>query len=373
MDTESGETGGEEDEMPSAAAKKKPAKKKSTKITLTEKTIPKVVKLIAVGVKEPPEIKYAAKFVEKSRGTMKLIADLDSAIEHYKSGDDRYVHLANICKIIPTLYRRFGSDVNHTKLTMAKQWLESRGHKVDNDEFIKIQLDGLFKNFPKATYCHKENIITVETDDCFAKGVCFGPFRIKLWLNTGHLRLRALEPNSPPGLSREVVHPHMDRNDGDICLGRGRDAFYKAVKENRFCDALLIVRSVLNEYGSSNPYYSLDLWKKAASHICVTCGAESATLTCRGCRKAICEEHCFRCSRCGSVVCADHVNSCRDCDEPLCGPCRRNDKTCGHCGKSTDSDWMERVEEYKKIVVKPTKHKRKPKPDKERLGGGFLK
>jgi hypothetical protein len=360
-------------------AKKKPVKKKAVSmrdIEITDDTIAEVAGRLAKRMKEPRDIKAAVRWVERNGSIMTRIKDLADAIEHYKSdSDDKYKYLMNICELVPRVYRDTGS-INHSELTHAREFLKSADMNIDREDMLRMQLTGLLKNFRKAVYSPKDNKINVETEDCFAKNICFGPFRIGYWVDTGHLRLNALEPNEP---HKGMVHPHVDRDGGDICLGNGRNAFQKSVRDFRICDALLIVRGVLNEYGG-NPHHDIGNWKETQRSSCVTCGRDSGTgfHTCRGCRKLVCTEHAFQCSRCGSITCHEHIRKCRDCGNAICGPCRREEKVCGHCKKKLRQDvkWQEKVEKCKEIVPKVkegARVKKQPKSDKERLGGGFIK
>jgi len=365
----------EESEM-SVATKKKAKKKKAKKsvnFVVTEENIPQVVEAILEKVREPRELKAAVKFIEKNEAATRHIEELAAAIQHFKNKDeDKYTHLANVCRLIPAVFRDTNS-IKHDELHRARKWIEENSVVMGKSDLITMQLMGTVKNFRKVQYRGRDNKIIAETDDCFAKGICFGPFHIHLWLDSGHLRLNALEPNIPPEQSKYMVHPHIDRDGGDICLGAGRDSFHRAARESRICDALLIVRGVLNEYGR-NPYHDLGYWKKSAE-ACITCGSGEVMHKCRGCRQPLCKDHSFTCSGCGSTVCADHVRKCRDCDRPLCGPCRRNDKVCGRCDDTTyNPTWMKEVEKFKEIVVPVGKARKKPtSTESERLGGGFLK
>ena len=355
-------------------AKKKKAKKKAVPkdTPLIEENIEKIADLIANRIKEPRELKGAMRWADGSGPAMKRMVSLVKAIEHYRGEEEeRYKHLQNICKLIPQVYRDTG-NINHGELTMAGRFLRDMdkvGEKIDT---VRMQLLGIVKNFRKATYSPRENRLIVETEDCYAKDICFGPFKIDCWIDTGHLRLTALEPNEP---KTRMVHPHVDHQGGNICLGNGGDAFAKAVREFRICDALLIARGVLNNY-ASNPFHRISEWTQRMDG-CVTCGRNNDGMrNCRGCRKVICREHAFVCVRCGSYMCHEHVKKCRDCGNPVCGPCRRDYKTCGQCSpqsKKGKPKWVGQVDKFKKIrrkIVAPTN---KPeKSDKERLGGGFL-
>lgn len=388
----------EESDMPATARRivKKKAKKKAKKSEenikiVDDKSIEKVAEIIVKRFKIHRDVQMTIDWIKDATDTFGRVVALAEAYRCYNEADDeadRTKHLIEICALTPRVCRDT-NNVSHSRLSFAAETLKRAGVVTDREGMIKMQLHGIAKNFPKAEFHTKDGKLVVETDDCWAKGICFGPFKINLWVDTGHLRIKALKPVFGRDGTRKVeswVHPHINdgRGDGgDICLGGGDSHYKKAVIEKRFCDGLMVVRGVLNEYGG-NPFHNIEAWKwaKTGGEGCVTCGgSDNIEEVCRGCRRPVCKEHAFKCARCGSVVCHDHAQKCRDCNNLLCGPCRRHAKTCGICeGESAASKagkkpvWMEKAEAFKEMAQKRTTEngKKKGVSDRVRLGGGFL-
>jgi len=356
-------------------------------LLITEKNLDTVLPKIKVmygGIPYMRELKsWHQSYGKDARKLGEALAAAVMSLEEAGWGNDNprcAEDITTLCDTMPQMFR-VCDRMNHGMLTEIKK--KVRMIKPKDENATRFQVLGLIKNFRKAWYIDKDNAIAVETDDCIAKDVNFGPFLITYWLDSGHLRLKALRPNVPQGRGPHVVHPHVDRQNGDICLGNGSNAFGSASRDGRFCDALLVVRAVLNEYGG-NPFHNIDNWKRSEVEklVCVVCGS-NASSRCRGCQTLMCATHTFKCTRCGASVCHDHVQRCRDCNNVLCGPCRREEKTCGVChGKSAavkrgeKPSWSLKAAEYKGIVAKAARKaapkKATVKTESARLGGGFL-
>jgi hypothetical protein len=347
------------------------------KIAITAETIDTACEKLLVRYRKSdvdPTARIAQWIKSAPRKTMVTdLMGLAQAIEAIKNPDtakpDMIKSMLLVCSAVPRVYAHADS-VFHGELEKYERALKTMSG--GDRDFVKMQLTGMLKNFHNVEYIMEDNCFTVDTEDCIAKGINFGPFRVTTWVDTGHLRMKAIKPNIPPG-TRNCVHPHIDQDGGTLCLGDGANSFFKAIQEKRICDALLIVRGVLNQY-SGNPYHHIEEWKKPNE--CIVCGGRGE-VTCIGCRKPTCREHSFTCVRCGSSICFEHVKKCRDCDAPICGPCRRMDKTCGRCGsRHSDEHWSKRVEEHREAIAKRGGTTESPKKanisDAERLGGGFL-
>jgi len=209
------------------------------------------------------------------------------------------------------------------------------------------EIEGVLNQFCMVSY--EDGTLTVVTkEDIIVHDVNFGQFRIELHIPGSSLNVTAINPNW--GLERRrASHPHIDNDGGGICLGAGVNAFDKAIRDGRICDALLVVQGVLNEYGDENPYHPIEAWTEKECYLCQEDGARYSHRCAQDSElKYICDDHAIFCSHCGRVACAYCVAQCSECGEPLCGICAALE-LCEHKSDPRNREWVRRgVEDAKK-------------------------
>ena len=205
-----------------------------------------------------------------------------------------------------------------------------------------------------------EATLSVFTDPIVLENIYLGDFEIRLHYDAlAHLReaeafrIIALNPHCPAG-NDLVTHPHV--SDEHLCMGDATAAIHCALSSGRLCDALLLVKSVLETYNSSSPYVPLNKWSGDPCYDCGEhmdeedgyycencqhdfCGGCVETFDC--CDRSYCHSCKITCSDCEEHCCPRCSHACSDCGEKVCGNCL---KTCEQCGNICCTECLK--EEY---------------------------
>jgi ferredoxin len=216
----------------------------------------------------------------------------------------------------------------------------ANGAQPSPRETAKREIEGVLQFFEHVRFTGR-TLYACTKEDAILEGVNFGKFAIAMSIPEGSLVVRAIDPNWPEKRARS--HPHLEHDHGGICLGVGGDAYQKALTEGRICDALLIIRSVLNTYGDENPYQDIDEWRQQRCDVCSEEGAHYRHRFCGGDRR-ICKDHAVYCSNCGIVLCFACVMECDECGAALCVACAERGK-CEHKEDIRNRNWQRRIED----------------------------
>ena len=208
--------------------------------------------------------------------------------------------------------------------------------------FILPELDGLDVEFGEWQFDRPSGLLSVVTEPIVLRNVVLGPFRIELELRDlgngrGPLPLRviALEPNPATGDER-ITHPHVSND--QLCTGEATMPIRNALEQGRLCDALVLVRSVLNNYNPESPYVELESWDGVP---CADCGDrihDDEQAVCDRCEETYCTDCIGRCRVCDADHCHGCLQHCRSCDDPACPTCL---KRCGACERRVCSACLE--------------------------------
>jgi hypothetical protein len=224
---------------------------------------------------------------------------------------------------------------------------------------ILSDLEALSEEFPEVRWDLREKTLSVVTEPIELKEIELGRFEILLeYRNLGltrPYRVIALDPHPAAGES-STTHPHV--RDEDLCEGDGRGPIQKALRQGRFSDFFVLIRSVLTTYNKDSAYVPLSRWEGTACPDCGSVVSDDDTVSCEECHSEGCVEcstSCSRCYRCLCAGCQDRCATCSDtfcrgclvscpgCSDDYCASCLENGR-CEDC-QETDADDEEEADE----------------------------
>lgn len=203
------------------------------------------------------------------------------------------------------------------------------------------ELRAAAREFGNLTASWTDQWVEVVTEPITLEDVPFGRFALRIrWIDSRFsLRVEALDPNECP-VKQQVYHPHVYKD--AICLGDAEEAFDLAMWEGRVCDALLLARGVLLEYGDDNPHATLEDWAGESSDPCSSCGIwidEDEGSVCCQCDVAVLCDDCKRhCDACNEVLCSNCSMPCEDCNGYCCPVCLNRNDVCSSCQEEQDEE-----------------------------------
>lgn len=201
-----------------------------------------------------------------------------------------------------------------------------------------------------------ESTLSVFTDSIELEDIYLGDFEIRLHLDAlAHLResdafrVIALNPQCAAG-NDLVTHPHV--SDETLCMGDATVPIRKALSSGRLCDALLLVKSVLETYNPASPYVALNQWEGYPCNNCNDHMVEDDSCYCDYCEHDYCSD-CFescnvcqtgrcqdcmsRCSTCEETICHSCLAVCEECSDDCCKDCLKNE-LCPTCKEERDNE-----------------------------------
>ncbi len=175
--------------------------------------------------------------------------------------------------------------------------------------------------------------LSVVTEPVELEDTELGRFRICLLLDEfagrddrDPIRVIALDPR-PAARDGAVTHPHVS---GEcLCAGDASVALRTALGDGRFCDAFLLIRSVLLNYNAQSAYVALDNWDGRPCGDCGYVMDMDDCCWCEACENEYCEECFGYCHSCDLSRCRSCVTTCEGCHEPACDGCLIPCRTCG--------------------------------------------
>ena len=219
------------------------------------------------------------------------------------------------------------------------------------EDLVQIQ-----QEFGRLEINRTEATLSVFTDAIVLEEIYLGDFEIRLnWTalscrsDSNALQVIALDPHPAAG-NESVTHPHV--SDDAVCLGDAAATVQNALTSGRLCDALLLVKSVLETYNPSSPYVALSKWSGTPCQDCGVSMDEEDGYYCEQCQHDFCSEcvetfdccdmsYChsckITCSDCEESCCPRCSYACSDCGEKVCGNCL---KTCEACGNTCCTECM---------------------------------
>jgi hypothetical protein len=224
-------------------------------------------------------------------------------------------------------------ELTRSQLQRCLDVLSERKPRHPSIRNVYEELRQAQEEFGAFTYDRTGRALSVQTDPITLEGVELGPFEVRLPLENltegdveAAVRVIALDPNPAAG-NEAVTHPHV--SDGRLCAGEAAAPLRAALAAGRLCDALLLVRSVLETYNPESPYVSLENWDGRA---CYDCGYTSnEPFWCECCEHDYCDECISFCRSCDTTLCRQCLDSCTRCDEPTCESCLE------HCSRCRDT------------------------------------
>ncbi len=195
-------------------------------------------------------------------------------------------------------------------------------------------LKAIEREFGGLHYDQDDDEMVVISEDIIFDNVNLGSFEIRIPINLISSRptIVACDPNRP-GSDEETTHPHVQSD--VMCLGRGSDQFYDAMKQGRILDAFIILNSILVTYNPDSAYVKIKNWNRDPDDYiyCNDCENEAHiedSTTCQQCGNVYCNDCVLSCSACNETRCAYCMNNkCSICkDKHLCGDCTYQCKTC---------------------------------------------
>ena len=223
------------------------------------------------------------------------------------------------------------------------------------------------EEFDGIVYDHDNDRLVVHLGPIKLEGVYLGPFDLALSLNGSRPQVTAIALDPHPASGRpDVTHPHV--SDEVVCLGEGRTAVEQALRTGRFCDALMLVRSVLTNYNSDSPHVKLKDWDgDSEDSECSQCGGDASdnyscswcdavicgdcAFTCQACEEFLCLGCVTPCPDCGLVVCPNCKGQCSECGEQFCVGCLNDDGLCSECQEAAE---QEKADETREDVEQST-------------------
>ena len=190
-----------------------------------------------------------------------------------------------------------------------------------------------------------EATLSVFTDPIELEDIYLGDFEIRLHYDSlAYLReaevfqIIALDPHCPAG-NDLVTHPHV--SDEHLCMGDATTAIHCTLSSGRLCDALLLVKSVLETYNSASPYVPLNKWEGYPCNDCGDSVVEDDSYFCDACEYDYCPECFSTCNCCRTGRCHGCLTSCSFCDEYTCSSCLASCEECGNeCCKDCLTDTL---------------------------------
>jgi ferredoxin len=286
----------------------------------------------------PRQIDRAANWLKKYKDHMlsaatQLAASLNKLNEDNILTKEGAEAMVDTLKMLNTCGNAPYSTLEHASTRISRGFLNPR-------DTARREIEGVLKQFDRVSYNNR--LLTVTTKkDIVVRGVNFGKFMIQVQLSDDTVFATALNPNWAADRNR-ASHPHTERDGGKVCLGAAAEAYAAALKEGRICDALLLVQSVLNEYGADSPYHLIDNWIQKTCSICAAEGARYNHVCAKGVdHRYVCDDCAIFCSHCGKPICEDCLGQCSTCDAPLCALCTQME-LCEHKNDIRNKDWEDK-------------------------------
>ena len=272
-------------------------------------------------------------FDESNRLSYLVTADLDRlknlrrAIEtcrrrHWLASSEKLTN--RILRII----RDFPSLLDAWERTIQKEQAKLPTLRELVEDLYQIQ-----QEFGRLEINRAEATLSVFTDTIFLQDVYLGDFEIRLHYDSlaylreaDAFRIIALDPHCPAG-NDLVTHPHV--SDETLCMGDATAAIHCALSSGRLCDALLLVKSVLETYNSTSPYVALNQWEGYPCNECSDGVVEDEVCFCDHCEHEYCSSCFDSCNRCQTGRCRSCLNTCDYCEEAVCSSCLASCEECG--------------------------------------------
>lgn len=220
----------------------------------------------------------------------------------------------------------------HADLRVCEELLHQPEPEPVTLRQIVEELQQIEREFDGYRYDYEQREIAVQTEPITLEHVPLGRFEIRVRLDRladatcqAVVRVAALDPNPAAGES-EVTHPHVKSE--ALCAGDATAPIGAALRAGRLCDALLLIRSVLREYGAASPYVALSEWYGVACYDCDSMVDEDELCTCNDCEYRYCDGCTTCCAQCSAVYCLDCTSRCDLCGDRYCNRCS---VTCTRC------------------------------------------
>jgi len=197
------------------------------------------------------------------------------------------------------------------------------------------ELCELADEFESVAWSRDDRSLAVTTEPNTLEGVPLGPFQIRIPVDRlmheddpGILRIVAVSPH-PCRQDSTVTHPHVSSE--RLCAGDGTAAIQAALRTGRWCDAMIMARSILRTYNVYSAYCTLEDWFGRPCHDCGYTPFEDEAFFCDGCQRDFCDECRLVCSDCGTSGCRDCLAPCPSCEEYTCSDCMETCEACRAC------------------------------------------
>ena len=298
---------------------------------------------------------------DKLRDFSGKCSDAKKNSKQFHSAVDKGWYLAT--ERIRSRLKRDLVDFSH-HLDTFKNAISKEDAKIPNQRDLVEGLFQLEQEFVEFNIDLDTKSISATTDNIVLKGMHFGLFEIKLFINKipklyseSPYKIVALDPN-PAGADSDVTHPHVSCE--NLCEGDGIIPIRKAIEQGRLCDFFMIITQILQTYNPDSPYVSLSDWEGVS---CYDCGytvagddcyycdncqrdyCSSCSTYCQICDSTICLGCSFECPVCNQPVCKNCTAVCSECEETLCQDCINEEGLCNSCHEQRKENQDEELEE----------------------------
>ena len=193
--------------------------------------------------------------------------------------------------------------------------------------FICEELQQIENEFKQPALTVDGTVVSVTTEPVTLGDVYLGPFKIQLDIKeigsiapADCFRVEAVDPH-PAASAPAMVHPHV--SGGRLCTGDATAPLSAALRDSRFCDFFIMIRSVLETYNPDSPYVRLEEWVGEPCYDCGRYVSGNESIRCPCCNRLFCLDCIKRFSCYGFKLClgclkeTDHVKyaKCSNCPD----------------------------------------------------------